>query len=210
MTIAFCQPLSRKLVVLIPALIGLTALTGAPVQGQIETEQVLNNPTEVAPLDNTPIAQVSNVGTLTDVASNNEDLSTLTNAVKSAGLSDTLSNDGPYTVFAPTNDAFNALPQQTRDGLLKPENRDLLADTLKNHVVPGNVTSNQLQNGPVRTLNEDVSVRSGPNGVVVNDARVLQPDIPASNGVIHTINRVLVPENVRASLADRQQIRGLW
>ncbi|NER52966.1 MAG: fasciclin domain-containing protein, partial [Symploca sp. SIO1A3] len=171
MTIAFCQPLSRKLVVLIPALIGLTALTGAPVQGQIETEQVLNNPTEVAPLDNTPIAQVSNVGTLTDVASNNEDLSTLTNAVKSAGLSDTLSNDGPYTVFAPTNDAFNALPQQTRDGLLKPENRDLLADTLKNHVVPGNVTSNQLQNGPVRTLNEDVSVRSGPNGVVVNDAR---------------------------------------
>ncbi len=210
MTIANHRLLSRKLVVLIPALIGLTALTGAPVQGQIEAEQILSNPTEVAPFDNTPIAQTTAGGTLTDVASNNKDLSTLTNVVNSAGLSDTLSNDGPYTVFAPTNDAFNALPQETRDGLLKPENRDLLTDTLKNHVVPGNVTSNQLQNGPVRTLNEDLSVRSGPNGVVVNDARVLEPDIPASNGVIHTINRVLVPENVRASLADRQQIRGLW
>jgi uncharacterized surface protein with fasciclin (FAS1) repeats len=210
MTIANNRLLSGKLVVLIPALIGLTALTGAPVLGQIEAEQVLSNPTEVAPLDNTPIAQTTNVGNLVDVASNNEQLSTLTDVVKSAGLSDTLSNDGPYTVFAPTNDAFNALPQQTRDGLLKPENRDLLADTLKNHVVPGNVTSNQLQNGPVGTLNEDVSVRSGPNGVVVNDARVLQPDIPASNGVIHTINRVLVPENVRASLASRQAVRGLW
>ena len=210
MTIAFHRLLSGKLVVLIPGLIGLTAFTGTPVLGQMEAEQVLSNPTEVASLDSTLIAQTSNVGNLVDVASNNEQLSTLTDAVNSAGLSDTLSNDGPYTVFAPTNDAFNALPQQTRDGLLKPENRDLLADTLKNHVVPGNVTSNQLQNGPVRTLNEDVSVRSGPNGVVVNDASVIQPDIPASNGVIHTINRVLVPENVRASLARRQTVRGLW
>ncbi|NEP55604.1 MAG: fasciclin domain-containing protein [Symploca sp. SIO2G7] len=210
MTIAFHRLLSGKLAVLIPGLIGLTALASTPVQGQIEVEQVLSNPTEVAPLDNTPIAQTSNVGNLVDVASNSEQLSTLTNLVGAAGLSDTLSNDGPFTVFAPTNDAFNALPQQTRNELLKPENRDLLIDTLKNHVVPGNVTSNQLQNGPVQTLNDDVSVRLGPNGVFVDNARVTQPDIPASNGVVHTINQVLVPDNVRASLARRQAVPGLW
>jgi uncharacterized surface protein with fasciclin (FAS1) repeats len=116
-------------------------------------------------------------------------------AVSAAGLVDTLEGDGPFTVFAPTNDAFAALPAGTVENLLKPENKDQLIAVLTYHVVPGAVTSDQLagQRIDVATVQGQTVAVNGTNGVRVNNARVTQADIIAENGVIHRIDRVLLP-----------------
>ncbi len=130
------------------------------------------------------------------IASSNDDFSTLVAAVSAAGLVETLQGDGPFTVFAPTNDAFAALPDGTVDNLLKPENRDQLVSILTYHVIPGNVTSDQLagQRLNVATVQgQTVHVDGTGGGVQVNDANVVTADIAASNGTIHVIDSVLLP-----------------
>ncbi len=167
---------------------------------------------EAAPL---LIAQTSNI---VEIASESDDFDTLTTAVTTAGLADTLASDGPFTVFAPTDDAFAALPDGVLDALLEPENRDLLTDILTYHVVPDDVMSDELSTGGVETLNGGLAVRVDPDQVVVNDASVIQPDIEASNGVIHAINRVLIPMGVVEELqarmalepASAEPVRALW
>jgi uncharacterized surface protein with fasciclin (FAS1) repeats len=129
--------------------------------------------------------------------------STLAQAVQEAGLANTLSGSGPYTVFAPTNEAFADLPDGALEFLLQPENRSLLQQVLAYHVVPGEVTSNQLSTGPVSTLGGGVAVRVAEDRVIVNDGSVVQPDIQASNGVIHAINRVLLPRELRETLISQ-------
>jgi uncharacterized surface protein with fasciclin (FAS1) repeats len=130
-----------------------------------------------------------------DIAASNPDFSTLVAAVSAAGLVDTLKSDGPFTVFAPTNAAFAALPAGTVEGLLLPENRDTLISILTYHVVPGAVTSDQLvgQRIDVATVQGDTVHINGTHGVRVNDATVTTVDIIASNGVIHVIDTVLLP-----------------
>ena len=132
---------------------------------------------------------------IVDIAAGNEDFSTLVAAVQAAGLVDTLKSDGPFTVFAPTNDAFAALPEGTVETLLLPENNDQLVAILTYHVVPGAVTSDQLagQRLSVTTVQgSDVHV-DGTDGVMVDNATVTAADIMASNGVIHVIDSVILP-----------------
>ncbi len=132
---------------------------------------------------------------IVDIASSNDDFSTLVAAVSAAGLVDTLKGDGPFTVFAPTNAAFAALPAGTVEDLLKPENKDKLVAILTYHVVAGEVTSDQLagKRQDVATVQGETAHIDGRKGVKVNKSRVTTADIMASNGVIHVIDRVLLP-----------------
>lgn len=132
-----------------------------------------------------------------DVASSSSSLKTLVAALKAANLVETLNGEGPYTVFAPTDEAFAALPPGTVDELLKPENREMLVKILTYHVVPGNVGSSELKSGDVTTVEgSPVAVEVQSSDVKVNEANVIQPDIPASNGVIHVIDRVILPPDL--------------
>lgn len=140
------------------------------------------------------VAQASAAPSIVDIASSTEAFSTLTTALQYAGLVEILDGEGPFTVFAPTNDAFAALPPGTLDSLLLPENRDQLVSILTYHVVPGSVMSTDLSSGPVPTVEgRSVMVTVGDDGVMVNDASVVAADIAASNGIIHVIDRVILP-----------------
>jgi uncharacterized surface protein with fasciclin (FAS1) repeats len=122
---------------------------------------------------------------------------TLAAALEAAGLIDTLTGEGPFTVFAPTDEAFAKLPAGTVDSLLKPENKEKLKAILLYHVVPGNVTAKQVMKLNGRTVKtvEGASVKvNTTHGVKVNDANVTKTDIHASNGVIHVIDTVLLPK----------------
>ena len=132
-----------------------------------------------------------------DIAAQNPDtFGTLVAAVEAAGLVDTLKGEGPFTVFAPTNAAFDALPAGTVESLLQPENRAELVEVLTYHVVPGAVTSDQLagQRLDVETVQGGTVHIDGRNGVTVNGQNVISADVIASNGVIHAIDGVLLPE----------------
>jgi uncharacterized surface protein with fasciclin (FAS1) repeats len=140
-------------------------------------------------------APVAREPDIVDIAASDARFSTLVAAVQAAGLVETLKGPGPFTVFAPTNEAFAALPAGTVDNLLKPENREQLAAILTYHVVPGAVTSDQLAGKRLRvaTVNGQTLHIDGRRGVHVNRSRVIQADIMAANGVIHVIDRVLLP-----------------
>jgi uncharacterized surface protein with fasciclin (FAS1) repeats len=120
---------------------------------------------------------------------------TLTTALEAAGLVETLQGEGPYTVFAPTDEAFAALPAGTLDDLLKPENKDQLTAVLTYHVAEGSVASSDLSDGQMIPTLEggELSVAITDAGVQVDDATVTAPDVSASNGVIHVVDTVLVP-----------------
>ena len=122
---------------------------------------------------------------------------TLLTAATEAGLADTLANGGPFTVFAPTDEAFAKLPAGTLANLLKPENREQLRTILKYHVVSGRVYSpDALTAGSAKTLaNQDVRIAKRGDEVKINDARIIQTDIDASNGVIHVIDAVILPSS---------------
>lgn len=198
-----------KLVVLTSAL-GLSVAPGAIAESEIASNRV-----DVDFIGAQTLAQAT--GDIVDVASGNPNFSTLVEAVQAADLVSTLQSEGPFTVFAPTNAAFDALPAGALEALLMPENRDLLTDVLTYHVVPDEVTSDELETGVVDTLNGGLAVNVSPERVVVNDASVVQADVPASNGVIHAINRVLLPPGLvdelqaRTATDDTQEpVRGLW
>ena len=132
---------------------------------------------------------------IVDTATEAGSFGTLVAAVQAAGLVETLKGDGPFTVFAPTDDAFAALPDGTVENLLKPENKDQLAAILTYHVVPGKVMSGDLSNNMMATTVQgtDVTIMTK-DGVTVNGANVTSADIEASNGVIHVIDAVILPE----------------
>ncbi len=133
--------------------------------------------------------------TIPQVADAAGSFSTLLAAVKAAGLADTLSGEGPFTVFAPTDEAFAALGTTVQD-LLKPENKDKLASILKYHVVSGRVFAEQAKGlKEAKTVNgQTVKIESKWGKVMVGGAEVVTADIDASNGVIHVINKVLIPQ----------------
>ena len=117
---------------------------------------------------------------------------TLLTAVDAAGLGERLADGGPFTVFAPTDDAFAAVPQETMDGLLA--DASALTRVLTYHVVPGRITSAQITHDTEQRTVEGGVLKLGVNGgVTVNDATVIQADVEAENGVIHIIDRVLIP-----------------
>jgi len=133
---------------------------------------------------------------IVDTAASNEQFKTLVAAVQAAGLVDTLKGDGPYTVFAPTDEAFAKLPDGTVENLLKPENRDQLVAVLTYHVVPGKVMSKDIagQKAEVATVQGSKLSVDATNGVKVDNATVIMADIETSNGVIHVIDTVVLPQ----------------
>jgi uncharacterized surface protein with fasciclin (FAS1) repeats len=140
-------------------------------------------------------AASANAANIVEVAQGAGQFNTLLTAAKAAGLAPVLSGSGPFTVFAPTDAAFARLPKGTVASLLKPQNKSKLAAILKYHVVAGEITSDEIKAGRthVKTVNgRQVSVRKH-GGITVNGARVVSADVQASNGVIHVINRVLLP-----------------
>lgn len=134
---------------------------------------------------------------IVDIASDTDALSTLVAAVDAAGLVETLKGDGPFTVFAPTNEAFAALPDGTVESLLMEENRELLIEILTYHVIAGEVMSSDLSDGmSAETVHGDEVYISVSNyGVKVDDASVIEADIEANNGVIHLIDAVIMPSD---------------
>jgi uncharacterized surface protein with fasciclin (FAS1) repeats len=151
---------------------------------------------------NTPIPSTSATTNedIKDVVAANPSLSTLRNLLDETDLDEKLDDSDPYTLFAPSDQAFAALPELTRQRLLKPQNRQLLRQVLAYHVIPGNLTANQIQPGEVQTLGNNpvnVQVDQVNNQVRVNDARVIQADIQASNGVIHIVDRVILPPMIQ-------------
>jgi uncharacterized surface protein with fasciclin (FAS1) repeats len=132
---------------------------------------------------------------IVDTAVEAGSFSILVAAVQAAGLVETLKGDGPFTVFAPTDEAFAALPEGTVETLLKPENKDQLVSILTYHVVPGEVMSTDLSNNMMAgtVQGSDVTIMTE-GGVTVNGANVVSADIKTSNGVIHVIDAVMLPE----------------
>ncbi len=131
---------------------------------------------------------------IVEQAASSNQFQTLAKAIKAAGLEQTLAGKGPYTVFAPTDQAFAALPPGVVEELLKPENKELLTQLLSYHVVKGAVTSQQIKPGRVETLvGEPVTVQVKNGTVTVNNAKVIQADIPVSNGVIHAVDQIILP-----------------
>lgn len=133
---------------------------------------------------------------IVDIAASNDNFSTLVAAVKAAGLVDTLKSDGPFTVFAPTDEAFASLPEGTVENLLKPENKDQLIAVLTYHVVSGKVKAEQVVDLDTATTvqGQAVDIAVTDAGVMVDNAKVIQTDIMATNGVIHVIDTVILPE----------------
>ncbi len=132
---------------------------------------------------------------IVDLAVSQDFLSTLVAAVQAGELVDVLKSDGPFTVFAPTNEAFAKLPAGTVENLLKPENKDQLVAVLTYHVVPGKVMSSDLSNGmKAKTVQgSEITIKLEGGKAMVNDATVTAADIAASNGVVHVIDTVILP-----------------
>jgi uncharacterized surface protein with fasciclin (FAS1) repeats len=132
-------------------------------------------------------------GTVVDIAVANSDFSILVEAVTKAGLAGALSAEGPFTVFAPTNDAFKALLKQLGVSGIKDLTAEQLTPILTYHVVAGKVMSTDLSNTSVATLNGQKIKIDISNGVKINDSKVTKADISGTNGVVHVIDRVLIP-----------------
>lgn len=132
---------------------------------------------------------------IVDTAAGAGQFKTLVAAVQAAGLVDTLKGDGPFTVFAPTDEAFAKLPRGTVEDLLKPENKDKLVAILTYHVVPGKIMSGDIagKSTEVKTVQGDTLAVDATDGVKVDAANVVTADIGASNGVIHVIDTVVMP-----------------
>ena len=132
---------------------------------------------------------------IVDTAVGAGSFATLVAAVQAAGLVETLKGEGPFTVFAPTDDAFAALPEDTVQSLLLPENKEKLTSILTYHVVSGKVMSSDLTNNMMAETVQGGQVKIMTyGGVTVNDANVVTADIEASNGVIHVIDAVILPK----------------
>jgi uncharacterized surface protein with fasciclin (FAS1) repeats len=179
--------------------IGATALIGFPAWAHInsntrvanatQTQQVAGNVKNAA--SPAPMAAGKDI---VAIASGNGQFKTLTAALGAADLVTTLKGKGPFTVFAPTDAAFAALPKGTVENLLKPENKALLTKILTYHVVPGSVVSTSLKSGDVKSVEgSSLKVAVSPGKVTVGGANVVKADIKASNGVIHVIDKVLMP-----------------
>ena len=135
---------------------------------------------------------------IVETAASNGSFTTLVAAVKAAGLGDTLKGPGPFTVFAPTDDAFKKLPPGTVENLLKPENKAQLTKVLTYHVVPGKVMASDVQGKKTtaKTVEGSTVAIDASRGVVeVDNARVSKADVTASNGVIHVIDTVIMPKS---------------
>jgi uncharacterized surface protein with fasciclin (FAS1) repeats len=186
--------------------IGASALIGFPAWAHINSNTSVANATQTqqvagnvktaaspAPTGASPAPTAAGKD-IVAIASGDAQFKTLTKALGSAGLVTTLQGKGPFTVFAPTDAAFAALPKGTVEDLLKPANKAKLTKILTYHVVPGSVVSTSLKSGDVKSVEgSSLKVAVSPGKVTVGGANVVKADIKASNGVIHVIDKVLMP-----------------
>lgn len=143
-----------------------------------------------------PLQQKTN--TLVDLAASSKQYKTLVAAIKAADLAETLSGEGPFTLFAPNDAAFQKLPKGTLEKLLKPENKSALQQVLKYHVLSGTLMSKDLKTGAVATVEgSKVSFKVVGKKVTINNAQILKANVKASNGVAYAIDRVLIPANLK-------------
>lgn len=168
---------------------GSMTMTGAPITSTMSTTSSTMTSTS---------SSSAMAGTVVDVAMSDPQFSTLVAAIKAAGLADTLKGAGPFTVFAPTNEAFAKLPAGALEDLLKPENKDRLVSILTYHVVPGKIKASDVMSMsnpsmPTTVSGKQLNVKTTAP-VMVNNANVIRTDIEASNGVIHAIDTVLMPQ----------------
>jgi len=156
-----------------------------------------NRPTQPTTPRVTPPTTQTQDKTLLALAESSPKFTTLIAALKAAGLTETLQGRDQLTVFAPTDEAFAKLPQDAVRDLLKPENKEILLKLLTYHVVSGRVLSTDLSSGEVKSLEGGaISVSVSSNGVMVNDANVVEADIKGINGVIHAIDQVILPPDL--------------
>lgn len=150
----------------------------------------------VAVVEETPVMEEEVSNDVVDVAISSPDHTTLVAAVKASGLVETLKGDGPFTVFAPTNAAFSALPEGTVESLLTPEKKADLSAILTYHVVAGSVMAADLTDGQKVTTvqGEELTVSIKDGKVMINGANVTTADLSGSNGVVHVIDAVLMPK----------------
>ncbi|MEG4072002.1 fasciclin domain-containing protein [Microcoleus sp. Pol14C2] len=190
--------------------IGASALIGFPAWAHITSNTNVANATQTQQVPGKVKTAASPAPTGTSqaptaagkdivaIASGDTQFKTLTKALGSAGLVTTLQGKGPFTVFAPTDAAFAALPKGTVENLLKPENKAKLTKILTYHVVPGSVLSTSLKSGDVKSVEgSSLNVAVSTGKVTVGGANVVKADIKASNGVIHVIDKVLMPPDVK-------------
>ena len=183
----------------------LAALTLSACSGS-DKEESLETPVDVVEQTdpnmgsnngmNTDGSNMGVAGTIVDLAMGNENLSTLVTALQAAGLVETLQGVGPFTVFAPNNAAFAALPAGVLEALLLPENKETLVKVLTYHVVPGMVYSADVADGEVATVEGQAITLGTMNGVTVNNATVTSADQKSNNGVVHVIDAVILPSDV--------------
>jgi uncharacterized surface protein with fasciclin (FAS1) repeats len=198
------KTLKLALIASISALALAACSSEAPTDAATDTEVMADESTAG---DNMVAAEASGDKNIVALAQGNPGVSTLVSTVTAAGLAETLSGPGPFTVLAPTNDAFNKVDKATLDGLMKAESKDKLGGILKYHVISGNIKSGDLAkliadgNGTatVKTLNGgSLKARMEADKIVLTDAKggkatVTAPDMMASNGTVHTIDTVLMP-----------------
>ncbi|ABA21530.1 Beta-Ig-H3/fasciclin [Trichormus variabilis ATCC 29413] len=156
-------------------------------------------PTTETPTTQPPAAETTNTDSknLLALVQSNNSFTTLNKALQAAGLTETLQGKDNLTIFAPTDAAFAKLPQDALQALLQPDNKEVLLKVLTYHVVPGNVLSTDLKSGEVKSVEGGtINVKVDKQGVSVNDAKVIQADIKASNGVIHAIDTVILPADL--------------
>ena len=167
--------------------------------GDDETTSSASSPATTEAMPEAEDSNTASSETITELVAGNPEFSTLLAAVEAAGLAETLSSEGPFTVFAPTDAAFAELPAGTLDTLLQPANQDQLTSILTYHVLPAEVMAADVEAGEVPTVNsasftvavdgEEVAITDGQG----NQANVIETDIDASNGVVHVIDSVLLP-----------------
>jgi uncharacterized surface protein with fasciclin (FAS1) repeats len=197
--------LNRKFFAIASSLVVLPVIASCAqetAQAPADAPTVQTSPDVTTPSTSTPSSAAPNAATSTTdivgVIAENPSLSMLETAVTNTGLTQELNSGGPYTIFAPSDEAFAALPEATRQQLMQPEGRDALRRLLTYHVVPGEITSNQLGSSQVQSLEGTpltVEVDNTNNQVRINNATVTQTDIPASNGVIHVVDQVILLPN---------------
>jgi uncharacterized surface protein with fasciclin (FAS1) repeats len=189
----------KKFAVFAAVLLMVTAIAACTPNQTAEVPPAQTIPPAVSV--NTPIPPTNaTTEDIKDIVAANPSLSTLKSLLDETDLDGKLDSSGSYTLFAPSDKAFAALPELTRQRLLKPQNRKLLRQVLAYHVIPGSLRANQIQPGEVQTLGDNpvnVQVDQVNNQVRVNDARVIQADIQASNGVIHIVDRVILPPMIQ-------------
>jgi uncharacterized surface protein with fasciclin (FAS1) repeats len=176
---------------MLAAVIGLVLAACAGDSGDETTTTIVDTPTTTAEM--TASTEMMEELSIIETAEATDGFSTLVAAIEAAGLTETLDGEGPFTVFAPTDDAFAALPEGTVEGLL--EDPDALSNILLYHVVPGEVTAAQVTTLESATTAQgaDVAISLEGDSVFVDDAQVIMTDIATSNGVIHVIDAVLMP-----------------